>query len=139
MAVTNGYADGDDVQAFLNALGGPGITLGAGSVPTLAQAEQWLDQVAAEVDAVLAGQLYTTVPATGTNDVLLIGRFVAQQVACMVWKAGYMTDELPEKVKVWCEGYTTFIERLMDGSMRLVDQAPQARHGTILAAVYIED
>ena len=139
MPVTNGYATGADVQAHLNALGGPGITLGAASVPTLTQAEKWLDQVAAEVDGILRANGYGTVPATGTSDVLMIGRYVAEKVACMVWQAGFMSDELPAKVKNWCEDYTTFIERLIAKSMRLVDQAPRGRVGVVYAHRYIED
>jgi len=139
MAVTNPYADGNDVQAHLNVLGGPGITLGVASKPTLTQAEQWLDEVSAEVNAVLTANGYSTIPATGDNDVLMIGRFVAQKVACMVWQAGFMSDDLPEKVKNWCAQYDQFLDRLIDGTYRLIDQEPRSPYGTILAARYIED
>ena len=142
MAVTNGYADGTDVQALFNSLGmeGGGITLGAATTPTLAQVEDWLDSIAAEVDAVLVGRGYSTVPATGTNDIALIGRYVAQKAACTAYGAGFMYDDLPNKVQGWCDEWKSFITRLEKGALRLIDQTPaRGRMGTVLAARYIED
>lgn len=140
MAVTNIYADGDDVQALFNVMGGAVITLGAGTTPTLAQVEGWLDQLAAEVDSILVARGYSTVPASGTNDVLMIGRYVAQKAAALAYHAGYMFDDTPDKVKLWETEWADFLKALEDGKRRLIDQtAARARMGTILARRYIED
>ncbi len=139
MPVTNPYADGDDVQAFLNQLGGTTLTLGAGSTPTLAQVEGWLDNLAAEVDSVLKSVGYGTLPATGTNDILLIQRFVAQKGACMAYHAGYQFDDLPDKVKSWCEEWDTFIQRIIDKQIGLSDQATRTKIGTMQPVRYFGD
>lgn len=139
MAVTNPYADGDDVQAWLDQLGGATITLGLASTPLLARVETWLDQLSAEVDSILTANGYSTVPATGANDILLIGRYVAEKGACMAYSAGFMFDDTPDKVSQWCESWDNFIKRLTDGDLVLTDQSGRAQIGTILGAVYIED
>lgn len=138
MAVTNGYADGDDVQALINRLGGATLTLSGGSTPTLAQAEGWLDQVAAEIDGVLKSQGYSTVPATGTSDVLMIGRHVAQKAAAIVYHAWAMYDETPDKIGQWEEEYQQFLDRLLDKKIRLVDQSPRGKIGSVTPRRYIE-
>lgn len=139
MAVTNPYADGDDVQAWLDQLGGTTLTLGIASTPTLARVETWLDQLSAEVNSILTAQGYSTVPATGTNDALMIGRYIAEKGACMTYGAGFMFDDVPDKVSQWCESWDNFIKRLIDGDVVLIDQSPRAKAGTILSARYIED
>jgi hypothetical protein len=139
MAVTNSYADGDDVQAHINQLGGTTLTLGAGSTPTLGEVEGWLDQLAAEVDSVLKSNGYS-VPATGANDVLLIGRYVSQKGAAMAYHGGYMFDDTPEKVSIWEDEWTAFLDRLINKQMVLLDQsASRTRVGTIQAKVYRGD
>lgn len=139
MTVTNIYADVAHVQAHLNSLGGPGITIGVASVPTTSQVEGFLDQVAAEVDGILAGQGYGTIPASGTNDVLMLRRYIAQKVAAMVWMAGFMSDDLPGKVQRWLDEYDAFIARMLDKTQRLIDQTPRGKMGVVLMSRYIED
>jgi hypothetical protein len=130
MPVTNPYATVQHVQAHLSVLGGPGITIGETSKPTALQVELWLDQVAAEIDSLLRGKGYGIVPATGTSDILLVGRYVAQKVAAMTFMAGFMSDELPAKVKSWNDQYDLFTERLIKGTQQLVDQSYSAGTGT---------
>jgi len=132
------YAAVSDVQALLNALGGPGVTIGAATVPTTTQVEGFLDQVAAEIDATLIGLGYS-VPVTGSTDILLIRRYLAQKVAAMSWNAGFMADEKPAKIKDWEKEYDTFIQRLIDKKQRLVNASARSGVGTILAARYIKD
>lgn len=145
MAVTNGYADGNDAQALLNQLGGAigALTLGAGSTPTLAQVETWLDGITADVDAILRAKGYGTVPATGTNDVLLIGRYVAMEAAYMAYGAGFHFNDEPAKVTAWHTEYTAFRDRLLDDHYRLIDQAPTvgdvAGPGVVQAFIYTGD
>lgn len=137
--MANNYADTDDVQALFNVMGGTVITLGAGTTPTLTQVSGWLDQLAAEVDAVLTGLGYGTVPADGANDILMIGRYVAQKGAAMAYHAGYMFDDTPDKVKLWEDEWTTFLDRLINKTMRLIDQSTTSRVGSIQAYRYRED
>lgn len=140
MAVSNIYADGDDVQALINALGGATVTLGIASTPTLTQVEGWLDEYAAMVDARLTARGYSTVPASGTNDKLLIGHYVAQRGAARAFNAGFMYDETPDKVQVWIDEWNEFLKGLDKGHIRLIDQtAVRGRHGVQLAKRYVED
>ena len=57
------YATTAEVQAHINQLGGATLTLGAATVPTLTQVSEWLDQLSAEIDAILTANGYSTVPA----------------------------------------------------------------------------
>lgn len=140
MAVTNIYADGDDVQALYNVMGGVEVTFGPATKPTLAQVEGWLDQLAAEVDSILTARGYSTIPASGTNDKLMIGRYVSQKAAAVAFHAGAMWDDTPDKVKLWEDEWRDFLKALEDGKRRLIDQtSARARMGTRLARRYIED
>ena len=139
MAVTNSYATGANAQAYINQLGGTSLTLGVASTPTLTQVELWLDQLAAEVDSILTSVGYGTVPATGTNDVLLIGRYVAQKGAAMAYHGGYQFDDTPEKVKLWETEWTMFLDRLIDKKMRLIDQGIRSKIGSVKPVRYYED
>jgi hypothetical protein len=139
MAVTNPYADVPDVQVLLNQLGGATLTIDGTSNPTTTTVEKWLDQFSAEVNSILTANGYSTVPATGTDDVLLIGRYVAEAGACKSYGAFAMFDDIPDKVSQWCKSWDSFIKRLTDGDLVLQDQEPRGQIGTILGAVYIED
>jgi hypothetical protein len=88
---------------------------------------QFQDELAAEVNGVLRAQKYPTVPATGANDVLLIGGLIAQKAAARVWRAFFQHDRnLPEIVKTWDAEYERCIDRLSTGKQVLMDQAPAA-------------
>ncbi len=140
MTVTNGYADATDVQALLNSIGGiAALTLGVASVPTLAQAEAWTDEYAAIVDSHLRGAGYGTVPATGTNDVIVIGHYVAQRAAARAWNAAVPADEPLYKVDLWIKEWNAFLKGLDEKTMRLIDQAPRSGLHVIYAARYTED
>ena len=139
MAVTNGYATGADAQALFNVLGGVSITFGAATTPTLTQVEGWLDALAAEVDALLRANGYGEVPATGTNDVQFIGRFVAQKGAAVAYGAALPYAEEPDRVKRWNDEWDTFLTRLINKSYRLIDQSPRSKFGTVKPMRYIED
>ena len=139
MAVSNPYATATDLQIYLNNLGGMAITLGQSSAPTLTQTEGFLDQVAAEVNAVLVATGYGTVPASGTNDVLFLRRYVAQKAAAMVYHAGLQFDVTPEKVKRWEQEYDQLLERLITKQQQLIDQRPRATLRVIHVGRYVED
>jgi hypothetical protein len=139
MAVTNPYATAADLQIYLNNLGGMVITLGTGSAPTTAQAEGFLDQVAAEINAVLTATGYGTVPASGANDLLFLRRYVAQKAAAMVYHAGMQFDVTPEKVKRWEQEYDQLLERLISKQQQLIDQRPRSTLRVIHVGRYVED
>lgn len=99
--------------------------LDAYSQPTLATVEDWIDQVEAEIDGVLRAQGYETIPATGTQDVKLLSRYVAEMVAYFAWKEAYGHADIPDGIKDWRDGYTSFLSRLRRGEQRLAGQAAQ--------------
>lgn len=135
MAVTNIYAAVSDVQALLKAVSGAGITISGTSTPTTTEVEGFLDQIAAEVDGVLKGAGYGTVPASGTSDKLMIRRFVSTKAAAMTWFAGYGGfDDVPSRVQQWEKDYDSFLTRLMDKKMRLTDQSPSSK----IAEIYVQ-
>ncbi len=138
MAPTNIYAAVADVQALLGTKGtsGSGITIGATSTPTTTQVEGFLDQIAADIDSQLRAKGYGTVPASGTNDKLLLKRYTALGAAVMTWRAGYGGHEDTERIKAWADEYKAFIERLSKNDARLIDQAPLGKVGVVLVSRY---
>jgi hypothetical protein len=142
MAVTNPYADSTHVQAHMSALGsGYAFTISTSSVPTLAQVEGFLDQVAAEINGILAANGYGTIPATGANDILLIRRYVSIKAAALTYHAGFTVEDqyMPGKVKRWEADYDAFITRLTARQQRLIDQSPRAKFGVIQVQRYRSD
>lgn len=139
MAPVTLYAAVADVQALLNTSSGTGLTIGTGSVPTTAQVEGFLDQVAAEINSVLAGIGYS-VPVSGTNDIYLLKRYVSQKTAAMTFHAGYGgLSNPPDRVKTWETEYAEFLQRLIDHEQRLVDSAPRSKVGVINVGLYTGD
>lgn len=114
------YATADDVQTLI-----PDVPFDGASMPTSVEVVAWLSQVEAMINGVLSAQGYATVPATGTNDVLMLRGVVAQRVAAMAWLAAYNADEAPAKVSLWNSEFKEFMNRLRQGQQYLVDQQPQ--------------
>jgi hypothetical protein len=140
MAPTTTYATVANVQAHLGNLGVPGgFSIGAGSTPTTTTVEGWLDAIAGELDGLLTARGYGTVPVTGTSDLAMLNRYVAQKVAAMVYHAQAVFDVTPEMVKTWEEEYKDFLKRLTDQTQGLIDQAPRARTGVRLVGRYTKD
>ncbi|HML23545.1 MAG TPA: hypothetical protein PKD09_17950 [Aggregatilinea sp.] len=118
------YATVADVQARLDPASGIGFTISATSRPSTDQVQSFIDQVAGELDSALRKQDYTT-PATGTSDVLMLGRYNAEKAAAMAWHAhGGNFDDSPAKVKRWEKDYEDFLNRLRQGQQGLIDQDP---------------
>jgi hypothetical protein len=85
------------------------------------------DELAAEINGVLRAQQYPIVPATGANDVLLIGGYIASKAAARLWRAFFQGGRtLPDLVKTWDAEYERFVDRLSTGLQMLLDQAPTA-------------
>lgn len=133
--MANPYADVADVQSLIRRTSGPGVTLSATSTPTLLEVEGYLDQIAAEINAVLVAQGYS-VPASGDNDVLLLRRYVSEKSAARTWHAGWGGfDDPPARVKAWEKDYADFLNRLRQGQQRLVDQDPASEEQPLFAVV----
>ncbi len=140
MATVTTYASANDVQALLNLNTGTGITLSATSVPTVTQAESFIDQIASEVDGILRASGYT-VPLTGASDKRIVGRYVAQKAAAMVYHAGYGGfGDTPARVKQWEDEYAEFVKRLINRQQALVDSSPaRGKVGAIYSSRYVGD
>jgi hypothetical protein len=136
--MANPYADRTNVQTYLNELGGPGVTFNATSHPNSTEVDSLVDEIAADVNAVLIALGYSA-PASGANDILLIKRYVSMKAACEAFKMGFMGDQLPAKVVSWCESYDKFIDRLLDGDYSLIDQTGFSGTGYVLVGAYTGD
>jgi hypothetical protein len=122
------YADGADVQALI-----PEFTIGASTKPSTSEVAGFISQIEAAINGVLSAQGYSTIPATGDNDVALLEGVVAQKVAAMTLLAAYPQNDPPGKVKLWSEDYKDFMNRLRQGQQHLVDQLPQGESEPIFA------
>jgi len=124
------YATTDTVQALI-----PEFTMTTTSKPTLAEADTMLDQVEGEVNGVLAAQGYSSIPATGDNDVKMLGGYVSKKAASDVWLAAFMDDDPPYHIKEWRTEWRDFIARLRRGEQDLIDQNPQGDQDVYFAIV----
>jgi hypothetical protein len=136
MAVTNSYADVEHVQPYLTPYG---LTIGGSSVPTATQVEGFLDQVAAEVDAVLKARGYATVPATDATDILFLRLHVSMYAAVLTYAAGFGSDDMPDGIEEMKEHYHEFLKRIADGDLTLPGQSQVKRPGVMLPQRYTED
>ncbi len=114
------YAAVANVQALI-----PELTIGPASKPSTTQVEAFISQIEAAINGVLSAQGYSSIPATGTNDVLLLQGYVATKVAALTWLAAFLAEEAPDKVRLWNDDFKDFMNRLRQGQQHLVDQLPQ--------------
>jgi hypothetical protein len=114
------YAGVTDVQALL-----PEFAISGSSKPSITEVMAFITQIEAMINGVLAAQGYSTVPATGANDVALLAGVVQRKVAALTYLAAYQSDNAPDKIKVWNEEFTQFMNWLRQGQINLVDQLPQ--------------
>lgn len=121
------YAALDDIVVRLESW--PGLaTFDGTTTPTEAEVLEFIDQVEGEVDGVLSAEGYITVPATSTQDVNLLKRYVADEVAAIVWSTKYADSEAatPFVIKRWYETYVAFLNRLRRGEQHLPSQQPRS-------------
>jgi len=137
MTTVTAYAAATDVQMLLETVSGTGLTLSTASKPTLAQAEGFIDQVAAEVNAVLKAAGYS-VPVTGPNDLYMLKRYVSQKAAAMTYHAAYGGfGDVPARVQQWEDEYAAFLARIADKTQGLVDVSPaRGRMGVVYVSRY---
>lgn len=120
------YADAEHVETRLanwRNMTTPFTTL---TEPTLDEVNAFISQVEGEINGILTAQGYSTVPATGSNDVQLLRLYTANETAYNVWGVRFGHANIPEVIKEWHEGYKAFINRLRQGQQHLVDQLPQS-------------
>lgn len=116
------YGTISGVEKLLATFGVPAFS--STSKPPLAEVEMWIEDTEAEIDSILAGQGYATIPATGTNDVGLMRPFVQKKVAAIAYSIIFVNKEFSDTVKMWLQDYKDFLTRLGGGKQRLQDQQP---------------
>jgi hypothetical protein len=97
--------------------------------------QEILNEVAEELDSVLLGAGYTTVPLVGVKDLLLVRGFVVPFAAVRAYREWYQNDDAPEHIESWESRWTAFLDRIMNGQTRLPDQQVAAgglRTGSII-------
>ncbi|MCC6801216.1 MAG: hypothetical protein IT325_13960 [Anaerolineae bacterium] len=127
------YTSGADVLDLLLAL-----KIGPPARFTSADVEKLVAGVEAEVDGLLKGQGYATVPATGASAVELIGLQVRRKVAALTYLTLYQpTGRAPDWTRMWDADYDAFKQAVQDGKQRLVDQDPTtAQSGQAVAQLF---
>ena len=116
------YTSGADVLELL-------LNLQVGQPPRFdaADVEDLVEGIEAEVNGLLKGQGYPTVPATGANDVALLGLQVRRKVAVLTYLTLYQpTGRAPDWTRMWDVDYDNFKKALQEGKQRLIDQEPGA-------------
>lgn len=122
------YADVADVEARLQGWLASSVPFTVSTEPTLAQVTDHVDEAEAEINGVLSAQGYTTIPATGANDVRLLRKHTANEAAYQVWVTAFsgMGGDVPGSVKAWHDGFAALVNRLRKGEQDLIDQTPQS-------------
>lgn len=123
------YCTTADVQARLGAL----LTLSASTKPTTTEVSAFIDQTSATVDGALTGAGYTTVPATGANDLLMLLDKVANKVALQTLYVAFGADNVPETSIEILGGFRDWLKSIMNGDSQLVDQEPLAPGAGVIA------
>lgn len=91
-----------------------------------ADLEPYIAGIEAQVDGVLKAQNYTTVPATGANDVAMIREHIRRKVAALVVTALIQPQRSPDWVRTWDIDFSEWLGSLRKGQLRLTDQSPGA-------------
>lgn len=121
------YADAGDVEARLQGWLASSVPFTISTEPTLAQVDDHIDEAEAELNGVLAAQGYTSIPATGANDVKLLRKHTANEAAYQVWVTAFGGQgDVPDTVKSWHAGFAALVNRLRKGEQDLIDQTPQS-------------
>lgn len=119
------YAEVSDIQPRLTSK--YGLILSVSSEPTQAQTEAWLDQASAMVNSALTRAGYTSIPATGANDVLAIRVEVVEFVTARVIDSAVASDTIASQWQAAQSHFHQFIEDLAKGQFVLIDQSPSSK------------
>ena len=101
-----------------------GVTYSGSTIPTDTQVTTFRGQRYAEINSCLKARGYT-VPATGANDVALLGGYENLGAAVLAENAAYRTQSPPARVQQWHEEYQAFLNRLRQGQADLLDQTAE--------------
>lgn len=111
------YATTSDVQAVLGAK----YTLGASSKPTTSEVSAWLDRMAADLNSALETGGYSTVPLTGSNDLLVAKDFTANAAALRVLYTAW-AGQVPQGLAEAWGGWRDWLSELREGKYTFEDQ-----------------
>jgi len=114
------YTSGAEVLGLL-------LDLGLGQAPRFdaSDVEEFVAGTEAEINGILKAQGYATVPATGVDDISLIGLQVRRKVAVLTYMTLYQpVGRAPDWTRMWDVDYDNFKKALQKGEQRLVNQDP---------------
>lgn len=114
VSVSTAYADHLDVEGLINV---------SYTQPTSGEVDAWCVRYSNTANAALKKAGYTTVPATGSNDIFMLQNAVTQGVGALVWGIAFVNND-PPHVQAWREYWASFIEDLARGNLFLEDQSP---------------
>ncbi len=97
--------------------------------------EPFIQGLESQVDGVLRGQDYPTVPATGTNDIAMIREMVRKKAAAQVYVTLNQPIRSPDWVRTYDIDFADWLKSLRKGELRLVDQDPQGEDLPFFAVV----
>jgi hypothetical protein len=95
-----------------------GLTFSGTSRPTTTEVDEFVSDVAAELDGVLQAAGYT-LPITDSDALNLLGRYNKFGSAVQAWHAGYLSNDEPPRVAYWRTAYENFLNRLRKGEQEL--------------------
>lgn len=125
------YATTTEVNYRLN--GFAGFTVDGSSSPNSTAVGTFLDEASAMIDSALTKAGYLTVPATGTNDAVLLRKVVADYVAYQTYAIAFAADGIPETFVAMfgdAERFMSIVNQLENGGILLQDQ--QTAQGTFV-------
>jgi len=111
------YCDYTDVTART------GFDIGANTIPDTDQVTKLIDEVAAELDTVLAGQGATVPVTTPANAVIVLRKYNAIGAAAAIERTQY-TQASPnesKRVNTWQAQYDKILEGLRSGATELLN------------------
>lgn len=114
------YCTTTDVQARLGAL----FTFSGSTNPASSEIGDFIDQTSATIDSALTAAAYAIIPATGTNDLLMLLDLTANKVALQTLYIAFGADNVPETSKEILGGFRDWLKALANGDAQLIDQEP---------------
>lgn len=102
------------------------LSVGPTARMTEADAEAIIAGLEGEINGILKAQGYDIVPATGADDVAMLGQQVRMKAAARVYVTLHQPERSPDWVRTADIDWSEFLERLRKGEQRLVNQDPAA-------------
>jgi hypothetical protein len=111
------YTATSDVNNRLGAL----FTVSENSTPNIATVALWGDELDALFNQAATRAGYST-PVSGTNDLLIARRLVANLLALMVLETALPTQRIPERFKAARDEWHNALKMIVEGELPLIDQ-----------------